>query len=79
MFNLNLFTELEPRSKQNTELFKTYKLSDIPANKKRVCTLAWNKSGSKLISGSTDSAIRVSDKTSVLTIVDVFIRWNIID
>lgn len=60
MFNYNLFYDIQPMPKLQKDLFKTYKLSDFTGHKKRVSSMAWNRNGSKLITGSADSQIRVS-------------------
>ena len=60
MFNLKMFKELQPQPKKQNDVFKQYKLTDFPANKKRVLSIAWNKSGSKLITGASDNIIKVS-------------------
>ncbi len=51
--------QLEPYFKPQAAFFNADKIIDIPASKKRICSISWNKSGSKLIAGSTDSTIRV--------------------
>jgi hypothetical protein len=61
MFNLNIFREVQPYHKPDyKEIFKGYKVSEFPANKKRVHCISWNKQGTNLISGSADSGIKVS-------------------
>ena len=53
MFNIKMFTELPNLGRPDPkDIFKTYKVTEFPANKKRIYSIAWNKHGSKLISGS---------------------------
>jgi WD40 repeat protein len=60
MFNLKLYTDLySTKTTDQKELFKGYKSTEIPANKKRVYSISWNNNGSKLIAGSQDSTIKV--------------------
>lgn len=53
MFNIKMFQDLyNPSKPDSKEIFKNYKVTEFPANKKRIYSIAWNKHGSKLISGS---------------------------
>ncbi|CDW72783.1 tho complex subunit 3 [Stylonychia lemnae] len=59
MMNLSMFLDVQPKAQSQSEIFKTYKLTDFPVNKKRICCLQWNKSGSKLAIGSYDTTIKM--------------------
>ena len=56
--------QLEPSFKPQPALFNADKVIDVPASKKRICSIAWNPSGTKLIAGSSDSTIRMFKHTS---------------
>lgn len=62
MFSYSIYSELFPTPKSDLDLFtKKSKLSDFKACKKKekIQTIAWNKKGSKLVVGSSDSVITV--------------------
>lgn len=64
MMNLNMFRELQdPFSlaarKTHEALFKDCKLLETAASKKRIGALAWDLTGSKLVTGASDGILRV--------------------
>ena len=55
MFNLKLYSQLSTGMQLdfNKVLFCKYEITEVQsANKKRVCSIAWNSTGTKFISGS---------------------------
>ena len=55
MFNLKLYSQLSTGMQLdfNKEMFSKYEITEVQsANKKRVCSIAWNSTGTKFISGS---------------------------
>jgi hypothetical protein len=53
MFNLQMYYDIHSSiSSEKKDLFKSYKTSEFPSNKKRIYSLAWSKNGQRLVSGS---------------------------
>jgi len=58
---MNAFTSLQPSlPHSNKDYFKHYKVIEAVTGKKKITTIDWNSTGSKIAAGSLDFSIKVS-------------------